>query len=135
MAGGGMAGKMVEESRKAWIAHFEAQKKEKDKKVTSRITITPSGSVAFVVEGDSDMIATYIANHSGVVANVTRPEFAGLASDSLSITSMNNIEAMEFNMLVALEEELRVDINWFNNRNSDGALSSTVVSCEVMPFY
>ncbi|KAG5348155.1 hypothetical protein C0989_010909, partial [Termitomyces sp. Mn162] len=80
LEGSGMARKTVEELRTAWIVHYNAQRKAKGRgKAASRVTITLAGGSAFTVEGDSDVIAAYIAMHKG--SATPKAEFAGLASN------------------------------------------------------
>lgn len=142
LEGGGMAGKTVEESRKARLAHYDAKRKGKDvKKEVSRLTITPQGGAAFVVEGDSSAIAVYIAAQGGKGPQITKSEFAGLATDIIPGTScITDIETMEFDSFIAVEEEQRVGVNWCNyvnhNQENKAYMSNpTSIPLDISPFY
>ncbi|KAG6883659.1 hypothetical protein C0992_008185, partial [Termitomyces sp. T32_za158] len=136
-----MAGKTVEESRTAWIAHYDAQRKAKGKgKTASRVTIMPAGGSAFTVEGDSEVIAAYITTHTGPAA--PRAEFAGLASDVFpAAASLESIKTLEFDFdtLLAFEEEIKVNTDRQNDTNlkqtGEIVLSSSTSPLERSPFY
>lgn len=136
LEGGGMAGKTVEESRTARIAHFKAKDRDR-KKSSSKVTITPSGGSAFTLEGDPDLIAAYMTARESKTLPPAKTEFAGLTSDVLPTATIEEVEELEFNALVVLEEEPQAGINW-NNYNKHDLDSETVlasVSLETLPFY
>ncbi|KAG6888231.1 hypothetical protein C0995_009608 [Termitomyces sp. Mi166 len=98
LEGGGMT---VEESRKAWLAHYDAKH-----------IITPSGGSVFTIKGNSDAIAAYILLQGRHVATLAKAKFAGLATDALPDTgSINKVETLKFDMLVVIEKESRVVID------------------------
>ncbi|KAG5719504.1 hypothetical protein E4T56_gene11305 [Termitomyces sp. T112] len=63
LEGGGMAGKSVEELRRAWLAFYDNKEKEWEKKSSTalRVTFTPAGGSAFTLEGDPATIVAYLA--------------------------------------------------------------------------
>lgn len=137
LEGGGMSGKTIEESRQARLAHYDAQRKEKDaKKKTSRVTITPTGGTAFTVEGDSDAIAAYITAQGGKATSAVKSEFAGLASDSIPASCIDEIEELEFDSLIAVEEECK-KINHIKECHDDESYisNSPNISLDALPFY
>lgn len=136
LEGGGMSGKTVEESKQARLAYYDAQRKEKDaKKKTSRITITPNGGSAFTVEGDSEAIAAYIAAQGEKSTSSTKAEFAGIASDSIP-GYIEDIEAMEFEALVAVEEECGyIKLAQDTYENELYLSNSSNIPLDILPFY
>ncbi|KAG6806788.1 hypothetical protein H0H87_002249, partial [Tephrocybe sp. NHM501043] len=78
-----MAGKTLEESKKARQAFFKEKRDGKrDGKQQKKLTITPNGS-SFVVEGDPESVALYLASQKNFTSTNTtiKSEFAGLAAD------------------------------------------------------
>lgn len=70
----------------------------------------------------------------------SKTKFVGLASDTLPHgVSLTDIEELEFDTLIALEEEPRAGVDWHDHTNCDQgnemALSSTTMLFEVLPFY
>ena len=130
--GGGMAGKTVEESRAARIAHFKAKEKDK-KKASSKVTITPSGGSAFTLEGDPDFVAAYIAARETATTPTAKAEFVGLMSDALPTATFVEVEEMEFDAWVVLEEELEPGTCGQHDRGNETVLTS--VSLNTLPFY
>lgn len=134
LEGGEMAGKTIEESCKACIAHFNKQK-SKDKKKTMQLTITSFGGSAFMVEGDSDNIAIYFTSQEVKTTPTAKPEFVGLASDMIPGTAtIAEVEALEFDSLIALEKECMIDQSNHNQKN-EITLSSLIQPIEPSPFY
>ncbi|KAG5722769.1 hypothetical protein E4T56_gene7971 [Termitomyces sp. T112] len=137
--GSGMARKMVEELRTAQITHYNAQCKVKGKgKAASRVTITLVGGSAFMVEGNSDIIAAYIAMHKGPAT--LKAEFAELPSDSFpAANSLAYIETLEFDTLLVFEEEMKESTDQQNDINhkqtGEIVLSSSTSPLERSPFY
>ncbi|KAH0578444.1 hypothetical protein H2248_012588 [Termitomyces sp. 'cryptogamus'] len=131
LEGGTMEGKTLEESKKARLAYYKNLKK--DKKKTSKITFTPTGGNAFTLEGDSEMIATYLATQTAKTNNFSsKPEFAGLASDeipSASAGSLADVEELEFDAWIVLEEELRAGLDW-NKHTKHDPCHESVLSCK-----
>ncbi|KAG6880673.1 hypothetical protein C0995_004989 [Termitomyces sp. Mi166 len=110
-----MEGKTIEESRKARLAHYKNQRKEKDKKKTSKVTFTPSGGSAFTLEGNSETIAAYLATQTGKTSFTSKTEFAGLAADAISpIEPLSEVEALEMDAWIAMEEEPKANVDWGN---------------------
>ncbi|KAG6880735.1 hypothetical protein C0995_004640, partial [Termitomyces sp. Mi166 len=96
-------------------------KDKERKKLSSKITVTPSGRTTFTLKGDANAIAAYIVACEGRTTAVPiKTEFAGLASDSLSSATIEDIEELEFDAMIVLEEEERTGIDWHchtdNNR-------------------
>ncbi|KAG6871115.1 hypothetical protein C0995_008081, partial [Termitomyces sp. Mi166 len=56
----------------------------------SKITFTLAGNNTFTLEGDTETIAAYLATQ------LTKTEFAGLASDTPPPGSLDDVEALEF---------------------------------------
>ncbi|KAG5349349.1 hypothetical protein C0989_004448 [Termitomyces sp. Mn162] len=105
LEGGGMAGKTIEESRMAHLAYYKAKDKDQ-KKINSKVMITPSGSLAFTLEGNPDFITAYMAAQEEENHPAVKAEFMGLASNALPIAgSIEEVEALEFDTLIVLEEE------------------------------
>ncbi|KAG6892194.1 hypothetical protein C0995_004927, partial [Termitomyces sp. Mi166 len=114
-----MAGKTVEESRAARIAHFKARDKER-KKLSTKVTITPSGGTAFTLEGDADAIAAYVAAREGKVGVApAKAEFAGLASDAIPGAMITDVEELEFDVMIVLEEEVKAGVDWTQHTNDN----------------
>lgn len=126
-----MEGKTAEESKKARLAYYDAQRKEKDKKKTSKITFTPAGGSAFTLEGDSDTIAAYLATQSTKVTASSKAEFAGLVSDSIPGGSLTEVEGLEIDAWITLEEELGTDIHQIEIKHE--LLDATALSCDEKP--
>lgn len=58
-----------------------------------KITITPSGSSAFTIEDDLNMLAAYISSQTSKPANTAFPdEFAGLVSDEILFNAAESLE-------------------------------------------
>ncbi|KAG6855679.1 hypothetical protein C0995_005954, partial [Termitomyces sp. Mi166 len=113
-----MARKTIKESRMAHLVRFKTKDKEQ-KKSSSKIMVTPSGSMAFTLEGDADAIAAYIAAREGRTTTApTKTEFAGLASDSLPSATIGNIEELEFDAMIVLKEEEKTGIDWCHTDNN-----------------
>lgn len=67
------------------------------------------------MEGDSSTITAYIATQSGRALQVVASEFASLAVNSISeIGHIEDIEALEFNSLIAVEEKPCVGVDLYN---------------------
>ncbi|KAG5717103.1 hypothetical protein E4T56_gene7190 [Termitomyces sp. T112] len=137
--GGGMVRKTVEESRTTHLAHFRS-KERGGKRTSSKVTVTPSGRSPFTLEGDLYLIATYMAARKGKNPLTSKAEFAGLASDTLpEAGSIEDIEVLEFDTLIAVEEELRAGIHWDRctnrNQSDETALSSSTIPLETLSFY
>ncbi|KAG5729971.1 hypothetical protein E4T56_gene17209 [Termitomyces sp. T112] len=129
--------KTVEESRQARLAYYDAQWKDRDsKKKTSRVTITLNGGTAFTIEGDLEAIAAYIATQGGKQTTSVKPEFAGITSDSILTSYIKDIEAMEFETLVAVEEECGyVKHTQEVSENESYLSSSSSIPLDILPFY
>lgn len=90
-----MEKKTIEEFRKARIV------KAKEKKKTSKFTITLINSSAFMIKDNSNTIAAYIALQEKPVTPA-KNKFAGLASNMLSdFAFIEEVEALEFNIFNA----------------------------------
>ena len=62
-------------------------KKDKDRKKTSKIMFMPAGGGStFTLEGDSDTIAAYLASQTEKLSPSTKEEFAVLVSDIIPST-------------------------------------------------
>lgn len=128
-----MAGKTVEESRQAQLAYYDVQCKEKDAtKKTSQVTIILTRGLAFTIESDSETIAAYISVQGGKDPLSTKTEFAGLASDFILASCIEEIESMEFDSLIAVEKEC----NYINHIKEESYLSNMpTVLLDTTPFY
>lgn len=134
---GGMAGKTIDESCVACIAHFKAKNKEQ-KKSSSKITIIPSGGTAFTLEGDADIITAYMAARKGKAGTApAKAEFAGLASDTLSNTTITDVEALEFDAMIALEEEVQTGVDWGHHTNDNQVEDAALITAQTenLPYY
>lgn len=131
LEGGGMEGKTIEKLRKARIA-----KAKEKKKTTLKFTITPTGGSAFTIEGDSNTIAAYITSQ-GKPTTSLKNEFTGLASDVLpSSASIEDIEDLEFDMLIVLEEEIRIIlIPNIEDTQTERVYASAIIPITKLPFY
>ncbi|KAG5732007.1 Copia protein [Termitomyces sp. T112] len=131
LEGGGMAGKSIEESKKACLAFYDSKRKEREKrdKAVSKITFTPAGSSVFTLEGDPATIAAYLAMQAPKTATTDAPkaEFAGLGYDTLpAVGFLADAEGLEFDTQIALEEEHgsqcgigpEMDRNWYKANNA-----------------
>lgn len=117
------------------MAHYKAKQDGREKKKgTTKLTITPAGSSAFTIEGDSDTLAAYIAGQTGKSTGVTtKNEFAGLVSDEIPGT-LSAAESYEIDTWIALEEEPRVSIDW-KEYTAESTLSSATTVLDTYPFY
>ena len=107
--GGGMAGKLIEESKQAKRDTREAKHNKLSK---SDKPASSKGKIPVWVQGaDGHALIAYI-NESELKADTdTKPEFAGLASDNLD-SIPTSPTTIEYHGFMALEEEVKVSIDW-----------------------
>lgn len=118
-----MAGKLVEESKKARLAFYDNKRKEREKKdkTVSRIMLTPTGGSAFTLEGDPVTIAVYLTTQTPKSTTSQTAEFAGLSSNAVPAAGfLADAEGLEFDAWIALEEEHNIDSATDLKTNADG---------------
>ena len=142
-AGGGMAGKTIQESK-------DARQKDRDHSRGGNNTKsgTSNGKVAVNVKDANGRAFIIHVEPSDIASSVNnvKSEFAGLASDSIESVIPNSMEEVEWNGWLALEEEPKTTVDWTTHtKEFDVAAISeispiqsnkrTPISLDDLPFY
>ena len=108
-SGGGMAGKMIQESKDARYKDRENARGNNTTKSNSNarkipVNVKDSTGKAFIIHVDPCNISS--------PNNNAKPEFAGLASDLPECILPDSMENMKWHGWLALEEELKTSLDW-----------------------
>ncbi|KAG6898457.1 hypothetical protein C0993_006784, partial [Termitomyces sp. T159_Od127] len=108
LEGGGMAGKLIKDLKKAQLAFYDNKWKEQEKKGSTalKVMFTPAGGNMFMLEGNPATIAVYLATQMSRASVGQTMDFAGLSSNALLVAGLfADMESLEFDAWIVLEPD------------------------------